>query len=152
MRSQSVLIHVAIAVAAPFALAQDTAVTVPPNGLAASKGAYSTGQAERGEKVFAKICVDCHEPFEFSGSLFDKAWLGKTVFDFFDLVRTTMPDDRPGTLTRDEVVDVLAYIFKLNAYPAGAADLPADDEKLRRIQIDARPATPPPPSRGTRRQ
>lgn len=134
---------------APVALSQDTATAAPP-GLAASKGAYSASQAERGEKVFAKICVECHEPFEFSGSQFDKAWLGKTAFDFFDLVKTTMPDDKPGTLKGEDVVDVLAYIFKLNTYPPGPAELPNDDEKLKLIQIDAKPPAPP-PARSARR-
>ena len=122
------------------ASAQDT--TSAPPGSATSKGVYSAGQAERGEKVYQKICIECHEPFEFTGSLFDKEWLGKTAFDFFDLVKTTMPDDKPGTLNRDDVVDVMAYIFKLNTYPAGQADLPNDDEKLKLIHIDARPAPP----------
>ncbi len=129
------------AVTSSFAGAQDTTASAP--GLTTSKGVYSAGQAERGEKVYQKICIECHEPFEFSGSLFDKEWLGKTAFDFFDLVKTTMPDDKPGTLNREDVVDVMAYIFKLNTYPPGPADLPNDDEKLKLIQIDARPAPPP---------
>jgi mono/diheme cytochrome c family protein len=140
------LLPIALAVVAFRAPAQDTATAAPP-GLAASKGAYSAAQADRGEKVFAKICVACHETFEFTGREFDKAWLGKTAFEFFDQVKTKMPDDNPGTLAREDVVDVLAYIFKLNAYPAGPADLPNDDEKLKQIQIDAKPTTPPPPSR-----
>jgi mono/diheme cytochrome c family protein len=124
-------------------LAQDTAVAAPPRP-AASKGAYTAAQADRGEKVYAKICIECHEPFEFAGSLFDKEWLGKTAFDFFDLVKTTMPDDKPGTLKREDVVDVLAYILKLNQYPTGQDELPNDDEKLKVIQLDARPAPAPP--------
>lgn len=125
---------------------QDTAVAAPA-GSALSKGAYSASQADRGEKFFAKVCVECHETVELSGSQFDKEWLGKTAFDFFDLVKTTMPDDKPGTLNRTDILDVMAYVFKLNTYPAGPTDLPDDDAKLKLIQIDARPATPPPSSR-----
>jgi cytochrome c len=131
---------VVLLLATSLARAQDTATAAA--GTATSKGVYSAGQAERGEKVYQKICIECHEPFEFTGSLFDKEWLGKTAFDFFDLVKTTMPDDKPGTLNRDDVVDVMAYIFKLNTYPPGQSDLPNDDEKLKLIQIDARPAPP----------
>lgn len=118
--------------------AQDT--TAASTVLTASKGVYSAVQAERGEKVFTKVCVECHERNEFMESLFDKKWLGKTLFDFFDLVKTTMPDDKPGTLASEDVLDVIGYIFKLNAYPAGSADLPADPEKMKQMQIDARPA------------
>lgn len=135
---------------APVAWAQDTAATAAPMP-ATSKGVYSVVQAERGEKAFGKICVECHETFEFTGREFDKAWLGKSVFDFFDLVKTKMPDDNPGTLAREDVVDVLAYIFKLNTYPAGPADLPNDDEKMKQIQIDAKRAAPPPPPAPARR-
>jgi mono/diheme cytochrome c family protein len=130
------------------AAAQDTASA--PSGQPASKGVYSAGQADRGEKVYTKICVECHEPFEFAGNLWDKEWLGKTAFDFFDLVKTTMPDDKPGTLNSEDIVDVLAYILKLNSYPAGPADIPNDAEKLKLIQFDARP-TPPAPSARLRR-
>jgi len=123
---------------ATAAQAQDT--TAASTALTVSKGVYSAAQADRGEKVFQKVCVECHEIGEFMQSLFDKEWLGKTLFDFFDLVKTTMPDDKPGTLASEDVLDVIGYIFKLNAYPAGSADLPADPEKMKLIQIDARPA------------
>jgi mono/diheme cytochrome c family protein len=127
---------------ATTAQAQDT--TAASTVLTVSKGVYSAAQAERGEKVFTKVCVECHERGEFMESLFDKEWLGKTLFDFFDLVKTTMPDDKPGTLKSEDVLDVIGYIFKLNAYPAGSADLPADPEKMKQIQIDARPASSSP--------
>ena len=123
---------------AATAQAQDT--TAASTVLTVSKGVYSAAQAERGEKVFTKVCVECHERGEFMESLFDKEWLGKTLFDFFDLVKTTMPDDKPGTLASEDVLDVIGYIFKLNTYPAGSADLPADPEKMKQIKIDARPA------------
>jgi mono/diheme cytochrome c family protein len=123
---------------ATTAQAQDT--TAASTVLTVSKGVYSAAQAERGEKVFTKVCVECHERGEFMESLFDKEWLGKTLFDFFDLVKTTMPDDKPGTLKSEDVLDVIGYIFKLNAYPAGSADLPAEPDKMKLIQIDARPA------------
>lgn len=132
----------AILLGGSVALAQDTATAAPP-GNPLSKGVYSAGQAERGEKYFAKVCIECHETFEFTQEQFDKEWLGKTAFDFFDLVLTTMPDDKPGTLKRADILDVMAYIFKLNTYPVGQADLPDDAEKLKLIQIDARPAPPP---------
>ncbi len=143
-----ILRSVLILAIAATAQAQDT--TAASTVLSVSRGVYSAGQAERGDKVFQKVCVECHEIGEFMESLFDKEWVGKTLFDFFDLVKTTMPDDKPGTLKSEDVLDVIGYIFKLNAYPAGTAELPADPEKMKLIQIDARPAPPPPNAKRSR--
>ena len=48
----------------------------------------------------------------------------------------TMPKDDPGALTEKERADVIAYLLKINALPAGTADLSADPEVLKRIVID----------------
>ena len=52
-----------------------------------------------------------------------------------------MPEDNPGALARQEYIDVIAYIFSLNAYPAGPNDLPGDDDGLKKIRIDNPPAS-----------
>jgi len=41
-----------------------------------------------------------------------------------------MPDDDPGSLPRQNYIDVLTYILDLNDFPAGSADLMADTERL----------------------
>ena len=51
-----------------------------------------------------------------------------------------MPEDNPGSLERQQYIDVVAYIFSLNAYPAGANDLPGDDDGLKKIKIDNPPS------------
>jgi len=65
----------------------------------------------------------------------------KSVFDIFDTIRSQMPEDNPGSLERQEYVDVVAYIFSLNSYPAGANELPTDDDGLKKIRIDNPPAS-----------
>jgi hypothetical protein len=57
------------------------------------------------------------------------------------MVRTLMPDDDPGGLERRAYADVMAYLLRMNGYPAGAAELPADDAALRRIRIEVREDT-----------
>src|SRR6185503_10730784 len=49
-------------------------------------------------------------------------------------------EDNPGSLERQQYIDVVAYIFSLNAYPAGENDLPADDDGLKKIKIDNPPS------------
>jgi hypothetical protein len=61
------------------------------------------------------------------------------VFDLFELLRTTMPDDNPGGLSAQQYKDIVAYILKTNGIPAGTDSLPGDPEALRLIKIDAKP-------------
>jgi hypothetical protein len=48
-----------------------------------------------------------------------------------------MPADHPGTLSRPENADILAYILQVNKLPAGTRDLPSDAETLKRIRFEA---------------
>ena len=66
--------------------------------------------------------------------------MGRTAFDLFDQIKTTMPDDNPGGLSVQQYTDVVAYIFKINGMPAGTDSLSSDPEALRQIKIDAKPA------------
>ena len=76
-------------------------------------GVYTVEQARRGEQVYRDVCSTCHLPDWFSQS-FLQSWSGNTVAALFELIRTTMPEDRPGALKRQQYVDMLAYIFELN--------------------------------------
>ena len=99
-------------------------------------GVYTEGQARKGESTFGKQCTACHVPAAITGLPFRKAWSGRTVGEFFELIRTTMPEDNPGKLSRGQYVDIIAYLLKLNGYPPGEKSLPADDGALQRIRID----------------
>jgi hypothetical protein len=106
-----------------------------------TSGVFSAKQAERGEGVYQMSCQSCHTKSEYTGDKFKVAWVSKTVFDVFNQIRSEMPEDNPGSLERQQYVDVVAYIFSLNAYPAGADDLPTDDDGLKKIKIDTPPAS-----------
>jgi mono/diheme cytochrome c family protein len=128
---------VSLLVAGP-ARAQDTAAAAaerPTTG-----GVFSAKQAERGEGVYRTSCQSCHSKSEYTGDKFKVAWVSKSAFDVFDQIRTTMPEDNPGSLERQQYIDVVAYIFSLNAYPAGANDLPGEDDGLKKIRIDNPPS------------
>jgi hypothetical protein len=120
--------------------AQDTAAAAPAERLLTS-GVFSTKQAGRGEGVYRTSCQSCHAKNEYTGEEFTLNWVSKTAYDIFDVIRTQMPEDNPGSLERQEYIDVVAYIFSLNAYPAGSADLPGDDDGLKKIRIDNPPAS-----------
>ena len=124
--------------------AQDSAAAAAAERPLTS-GVFSQKQAERGEGVYKTSCQSCHATTEYTGDKFKVAWVSKTAFDIFNTIKTQMPEDNPGSLERQEYIDVTAYIFSLNAYPAGANDLPGDDDALKKIRIDN-----PPPSTASR--
>jgi S-disulfanyl-L-cysteine oxidoreductase SoxD len=124
------LLSVLMLAAAPLA-AQTADTTMKP----ASAGVYTEGQAARGDTVFQKFCLSCHTPTFHSDQQFKMNWLGRPVFELFKILKTTMPEDNIGGLSDDEYTRVIAYILKLNGFPAGADSLTSDSLALKRIRI-----------------
>ena len=127
--------------AAPFliagiAQAQSTDSTA---GKSVWQGVYTEEQATRGDTEHQNNCSSCHGTEKYSGDAFTKNWIGRTVFDLFDQIKTTMPDDNPGGLSAQQYKDVVAYILKTNGIPAGTDSLPNDPEAMRLLRIDAKP-------------
>lgn len=104
-------------------------------------GVYTEAQAARGEAQFATNCAPCHgssaqgngEAPALTGAEFTSDWIGLTLGDLFDRIRTTMPQDQPGKLSRDQYADITAFILKINGYPAGQKDLDKRSEYLKAI-------------------
>jgi hypothetical protein len=46
-----------------------------------------------------------------------------------------MPADQAGSLKPEQSADLVAYMFKLNEYPAGATELASDMAALQQIKI-----------------
>jgi mono/diheme cytochrome c family protein len=108
-------------------------------------GVYTADQAKRGSQVYAEECASCHGPEltggesapPLVGAGFLSNWTTLTVGDLFERVRVTMPDSDPGSLTRVEVADVIAYLLKSNRFPDGKAELDRQTVALKQIRIDA---------------
>lgn len=111
-------------------------------------GVYTQEQAKRGQAVYSQECASCHglalnggemaPPL--TGGEFLSNWNGLTLGDLYDRIRTTMPADGPGRLSREKDADVLAHILAVNQFPAGSMELPHQSEILREIRIE--PAKP----------
>lgn len=107
-------------------------------------GAFTEGQAKRGEAISQKECVNCHgselsggeEAPALEGGAFLSNWNGLTVGDLFDRIRKSMPQDDPSRLTRQQDADVLAYILRLNRFPSGKSELATQSEVLKQIKIE----------------
>ena len=104
-------------------------------------GVYTEEQAAKGDSEHQANCNACHGAENYTGEKWAKNWIGRTAFDLFDQLKTTMPEDNPGGLSAQQYTDIIAYIFKINGLPAGTAVLPADPEALRLIKIEAKPSS-----------
>ena len=116
-------------VAVPAATSQTDSV------ISTRRGVYTTTQARRGQETFAQVCARCHQAEAFEGNLL-LSWSGTRVRTLYDLVQRTMPEDRPGSLTRQQYADILAYLFELNGLPPGTRDLSPEPNELGRILIE----------------
>lgn len=108
-------------------------------------GVYTDDQAKRGESGYRDNCASCHGATlaggesapPLTGGDFLANWNGLTVGDLYERIRTTMPIDKPGKLSRQTNADILAFIFAANKFPAGQTELSTKTEFLKQIRIDA---------------
>lgn len=110
------------------------AVAIQEETVTVQAGVYSDDQATRGETVFNQACIVCHQPEEFTMGGYMDGWSGQSVGDFVDFIRSTMPEDNPGRLQREEYIDVVAFMFQQNGLPSGDADMTR--ESIGGIQIE----------------
>ena len=97
--------------------------------------AIAPAQAKRGEQTFRQTCSNCHATSQFSGPAFVQAWNERPVFELFEQLRSNMPQDNPGGLTRQEYLDVALYLFKLNGAAEGEKELPPDDAVMKATKL-----------------
>lgn len=110
-----------------------------------AQGVYAADQATRGAALVQAQCVACHgEALEgtigppLAGSDFLTAWAGRSASDLADKIQTTMPQNAPGTLTRPQTIDIVAYVLQAGKFPAGRTALAADT--LAQVAFPGAPA------------
>jgi len=109
-------------------------------------GVYTEEQAKRGETLFADKCSSCHAPDltgldqapPLTGKDFNTDWDDLSINDLFERIRISMPADKPGSLSRPETADLLAFILQKGSFPAGQADLPSEADGLKAIKFVAK--------------
>jgi quinohemoprotein ethanol dehydrogenase len=98
---------------------------------ATSNGLYTEDQAKRGKALYAQSCSRCHtvdlkgadQVPPLVGETFVSHWQGRAVKDLFDRIRTTMPQNSPGSLSDQEYIDIISYILRANNFPPGKDNL-----------------------------
>jgi quinoprotein glucose dehydrogenase len=134
------LILAIVATAEPAASASGSS-SVPSQS--AWSGVFTKDQAERGRTAYNAQCARCHGETlgggENSPALVDDAffaiWDGKSVGELVERIRTTMPSDGPGGLSRKRCIDVAAYLLSVNGLPAGDHEFPSELDALTQITI-----------------
>ena len=93
---------------------------------------YSDEQAKRGQTVYDTKCGACHDGSGMGPQLKDDAfleeWQNKSVRTFYSRVLSTMPENDPGSLKENEVLDVIAYVLQAQGFPAGSKALESASE------------------------
>jgi len=106
-------------------------------------GAAPAGdQQARGKALYIDKCASCHqeslkgttETPPLTGDMFWTNWETYSANNLVEQVRSTMPEDNPGSLMRQEYVDIIAYVLKTNEVPM-TGDLPSDTDALKKITI-----------------
>jgi S-disulfanyl-L-cysteine oxidoreductase SoxD len=133
------------AIGACFALFHVQPTSAQGAGKTTWDGVYSQAQADRGKGAYTQACLECHGEElagqdmtpPLAGAEFLSNWNGLTVGDLAERIRTTMPLNKPGSLTRDQIADILAYIMSYNKFPAGSTELTKDVQVQKTITIQA---------------
>jgi mono/diheme cytochrome c family protein len=107
---------------------------------------YSDTQATRGQQLYETQCVACHgKGLEgsvgppLSGDTFLTAWSSRSLGELVDKIEKTMPPQAPGSVSRDQAIDIAAYALRTGKFPAGSTDLAA--AVLGQIAFPARAAS-----------
>jgi len=124
--------HWAFLSSAIVAVVSSTAVLTAQQARTVWDGVYTQAQADRGEKLYVERCAQCHGEAltgmeaapALTGTSFYGNWEGETLQALFDRMRTSMPPDKPGSLSRAQAAEIVAYILRVGRYPAG--EMPLD--------------------------
>jgi mono/diheme cytochrome c family protein len=108
----------------------------------ATDGVYTEMQATRGQQIYGERCAACHGPAlqgqlapPLSGASFISVWGSRSLSDLVNKIQNTMPANSPGTLTREQATDLVAYILQAAKFPVGRAELTGDDAVLKQIMV-----------------
>lgn len=119
----------------------------------AAGGSFTVDQATSGKAAYDRRCAGCHLK-DLSGSTgpglagqsFLDGWGNKRASEFFELIKSTMPQGGESSLTNEEYVNIVAYILQANGHSAGAQELRADSAILIGAGAGTAPQVPQTPA------
>jgi cytochrome c5 len=128
---------------------------------------YTTAQAERGKTEYERTCARCHAAnldgvqdanllgdfaprFSIRGTDFMERWREDTGYSLFTFIKTGMPPRTEPNAPKipeysdETVLDLVAYMFQANGFPAGKNDMAISE--LRGVRIQEQNGAKPLPS------
>ncbi len=109
---------------------------------------FTQAQAARGDSLYKGSCASCHgaalqggvtptgdDAAPLVGPAFMASWDGQTLGDMYDKIFSAMPVDKPKTLDKQLIVDVMAHMLNQNHFPAGSKELEPDVERLKEVKF-----------------
>ena len=129
---------------------QDPATSSTEPAQSVWDGVYTKEQSSRGGELYAKRCARCHAPDLTGGEIapalnnaeFKSNWTDLTVDDLFERIKVSMPQDNPGSLSRQQTADLLAFVLSKDGFPAGERELAREAEVLKQIRFEATKPAP----------
>ncbi len=109
-------------------------------------GAFTHEQAVRGRELYKTACGHCHRDDltgggseegapPLIGPIFTVRWRNEPLSEMFLTIGTTMPKNKPDSLTPQVVADIISFLLEMNEVPAGSSPLPADLDTLKQILV-----------------
>ena len=91
-----------------------------------TEGWFTQAQATQGHQLFNNQCAECHRPDltgaagpALVGPTFLAKWGNKPLSDLYSFEHQNMPANNPGSVPRDQLIAITAYILQKNGFPAG---------------------------------
>jgi len=103
-----------------------------------------TEQWQRGKTEFETHCTNgCHMPDltagavapALKGSVFLQHWQGLGANELFERIRSTMPQQKPRSLSDQTYVDILAFVLHENGIGVGTTELQNDVDSLSGVIV-----------------
>jgi mono/diheme cytochrome c family protein len=112
----------------------------PPRKTATRDPAFTVAQAERGKQVYDASCSSCHlagldgssnptanaKGAALIGARFVQDFGEGKISALFNKMKRDMPNEKPGSLTDQQYLDLVAFVLQQNKFPAGPAELTVD--------------------------
>ncbi|MGH7058413.1 MAG: c-type cytochrome [Acetobacteraceae bacterium] len=128
-------------------LAASVLAAVAPTYAATSagRGVYTIAQAKAGKATFEQTCAICHGSHlqgKVGPALAGKQFLsvsefqGLTAWFLYNFMSHHMPQNDPGSLSKKQYTDLMAFVLNANGYPAGNTELKPTKKVLQAIKIE----------------